>query len=121
MPEDNSQLNIPRFVRAWMLATTIFLVFMVVIFVMGRLPPTPNFAPTDVYETQTWDVMEPEQRDILQSYSSYQEEVEVETAEGTTETQTVTRYTLPISVAKDLIVQRGLPVAPDTEGAADTQ
>jgi hypothetical protein len=120
MPEDNSQLNIPRFVRAWMLATTIFLVFMVVIFVMGRLPPTPNFAPNDLYETQTWDVMEPEQRDILQSYSSYQEEVEVETAEGT-ETQTVTRYTIPVDVAKDLIVQRGLPVAPDNDGAADTQ
>jgi hypothetical protein len=121
MPNDTSQLNIPGFVRAWLLATTIFLVFMVIIFVMGRLPPTPNFAPQDLYETQTWDAMEPQQRTLLQTYSSYQEEVEVETAEGTTETQTVTRYTIPIDVAKDLIVQRGLPVAPDSEGTAGTQ
>jgi hypothetical protein len=105
MPNENENFNVAKFVRAWVVVTGIFLIFVVAIFVLGRLPSTPNFAPGTYYETEVWPTARAEQREQLTNYSAYQAEEEVEGAEGT-----VTYYTIPISVAKGVLVERGLPV-----------
>lgn len=109
MPNENENFNVAKFVRAWVVVTGVFLVFVVAIFVLGRLPSTPNFAPGTYYETEVWPTAQAEQREQLATYSAYQVEEEVAGAEGS-DMQTVTYYTIPISVAKGILVERGLPV-----------
>jgi hypothetical protein len=92
-----------RFLRAAAIATGIFVAFVILVFILGFPPGSPNLP--NPYDVTEWPRVEATQTSELQNYSSY--ETEVENAEG--DDETVTRYTIPIEEAKDLVVERGLP------------
>jgi hypothetical protein len=107
---DNSEVDSRSVLQAFLITTGVFLIGALLIYIVASLPTTPNFRPADFYDTQEWDQAEVLQREQLQEYSVREVEVQVQNDEGETVTEVVEQYTLPIDEAKQLIVERGLPV-----------
>jgi hypothetical protein len=107
---DNSEVDGRTVLQVFLLTTGVFLIVALLIYVVASLPTSPNFRPADFYDTQEWDQAEVLQREQLQDYSVREVEVQVQNDEGETVTEVVEQYTLPIDEAKQLIVERGLPV-----------
>jgi hypothetical protein len=107
---DTSELDGRSALQAFLITTGVFLIAALLIYIVASLPTTPNFRPADFYDTQEWDQAEVIQREQLQNYSVREVEVQVENDEGETVTEVVEQYTIPIEDAKQLLVERGLPV-----------
>jgi hypothetical protein len=107
---DNSEVDGRSVLQAFLITTGVFLIGALLIYIVASLPTTPNFRPADFYDTQEWDLAEEQQIEQLQNYSVREVEVQVQNEEGETVTEMVEQYTIPIDEAKQLIVERGLPV-----------
>jgi hypothetical protein len=107
---DTSELDGRSALQAFLITTGVFLIAALLIYIVASLPTTPNFRPADFYDTQEWDQAEVIQREQLQNYSVREVEVQVQNDEGETVTEVVEQYTIPIEDAKQLLVERGLPV-----------
>jgi hypothetical protein len=115
---DNSEVDGRTVLQVFLLTTGVFLIVALLIYVVASLPTSPNFRPADFYDTQEWEQAEPLQREQLQEYGARQVEVQRQNEEGETVTEMVTEYTIPIEEAKQLLIERGLPVRGE-DGAAD--
>ncbi len=121
-PPVNEGFHTRQAIKWISLITAFFFFLYFVVYALGAIPPVPTFADDELYETATWPALEATQRANLQNFSSYEasieEEVETVNAQGTTVSTTVTavvtRYTIPIDNAKDLVLDQGIPDFPAT-------
>ncbi|NJK80424.1 MAG: hypothetical protein HC893_02480 [Chloroflexaceae bacterium] len=92
---DASRVTWHPFLRVWLVVTAVFVLYLIIVLLAGSLPPTPNLSTP--YSVEEWrEEVRPAQLEQLNTYSWMNEE------EGV--------VAIPIDRAKDLIVERGLPV-----------
>lgn len=91
---DTSRVTMGSFSRAFLLVTAAFLLYVLIVLLLGFLPPTPQI-PSD-YDLTEWTMVEEQQLQQLDSYEMLDEEAGV--------------VRIPIERAKELTVERGLPV-----------
>jgi hypothetical protein len=110
-PKDNSKINIRLFIQLVMLVTAIFAIFILVVYTLAYSPPQPNIA--NPYNMQEWPTAEAQMIEQINTYQAIQVNPEtgmqLDPAEIEEGDPVVTRYTVPISVAKQVLIQQGLP------------
>lgn len=104
---DHSKLDIKALGRVLAIITAIFALFVLLVYIFGALPTTPNLL--NRYDMDQWPAVQAQQVEQLSTSGTYEVEVEVVAEDGTKTTELVTRYRIPIEQAKALLVERGLP------------
>lgn len=66
-PVDNTQLDRALTTRLVIGVTAVFVLTCLIILAAGVWPPPPSFPISDVYETETWQQIQVEQRDELEN------------------------------------------------------
>lgn len=91
---DASRVTWRSFLPVWSVVTAVFTLYLLIVLLAGRLPPTPNL-PTP-YTTTEWEQVSAEQTEQLQSFGWVDEEAGI--------------VYIPIEQAKEQLLEQGLPV-----------
>jgi hypothetical protein len=105
---DSSKIDMQRFAKLVMLVTAVFIIFVIIVYTFAYSPPKPNLS--NPYSMTQWPTAEAQMQYELHSYRSIQVNPETgqQVAPDATPETVETRYTVPISVAKEVVLQQNM-------------